>query len=93
MRRNFFGEPRPQSFDEIAEAICEVFGSSEDPAITLAAQIFDSRDEEAPFTGFTAEISDAETGEITLATCGFPDKEELIAGLEDLGIQLIEDCG
>jgi hypothetical protein len=91
MIRNAFGEPRPASFDEIAEAMDEVFGFSEDVNCQLAAQVFDSTDEDKPYNGFTAVIADAETGEPTIQTCGFPDKEALIEGLGALGIQLIED--
>ena len=70
----------------------ELFGFSEDINVELQAQIFDCNEEPAPFTGFSAEISGAETGEPRFATCGFPDKEKLIEGLNELGIVLIEDC-
>jgi hypothetical protein len=87
MKRSMFGEPRPATFDEISEALDEIDLLPE----AAQAQICDCRDEEAPFTGFTADISHADLGEPSISTCGFPDREELIAGLIDLGIVLIED--
>ena len=85
MRRSHFGEPRPETLDEITAALDEIDLMAAD----AQAQIFDSREEEPPFTGWTAEISHADTGEPCISSCGFADKETLIAGLIDLGIVLI----
>lgn len=85
MRTNAFGEPRPATISEIVQALDIV----DLMACDAQAVIHDSRDEEAPFTGWTAEISHADTGEGGFQTCGFADREGLIAGLEDVGIVMI----
>lgn len=85
MHRNHFGDPRPATFDEIETALFEIGLSAGD----AYASILDSRDEDPPWTGWTAEIAHADNGEPSFATCGFADKEALIAGLNDLGIALI----
>lgn len=82
-----FGEPRPATFDEIWHAMDMVDLLASD----AQAIIRDSRNEKPPFTGFTAEISHSETGEQSFETCGFPDKEALIDGLEQIGIALFID--
>lgn len=87
MRLNAFGEPRPSTLEELGEALDMVGLSPED----AQAIIRDCRDEEEPFKGFCAEISSSETGEGGFETCGFPEKEDLIEGLESLGIFLIVD--
>lgn len=89
MMFNIFGEPRPATFDEISQALDIVDLIPED----AQAVIQDSREEEAPYTGWVATISHSDTGEQSFDTHGFPDKEELIGGLEALGICLIIDEG
>lgn len=87
MRTNRFGEPRPATLDEISQAMDMVNLLASDAQATIR----DSRDEEPPFAGFTAEISHSETGEQSFETCGFPDKEALMDGLEQIGVVLIID--
>lgn len=88
MKMNGLGEPRPATFDEVSEALGIVGLVAEE----AQAVIFDSREDLAPYTGFTAEISNAEDGSQMFCTCGFPDKEALIEGLNNLGIVLIDDA-
>lgn len=85
MRRTNFGEPRPATFAEITEALMEIDLLSDD----AQAIIQDSREEYAPYTGWTAHISHADIGEPGFETCGFPDKDALIDGLGEIGIALI----
>ncbi len=87
MKRTAFGEPRPATFDEIAQALDEVDLLAAD----AQALVQDSREEEDPFTGWTAEISHADLGEPTFGTCGFADRDKLVSGLKALGIGLIEE--
>ena len=88
MLTNAFGEPRPATFEEISTA-CDLVGLLIEDA---QAMIFDGSENEVPYLGFTAEISNAEDGSQSFQTCGFPDKEVLIEGLIDLGIVLIDDA-
>jgi hypothetical protein len=87
MKRNFFGDPQPATFDEINEALMELDLEASD----CNATIEDSTSEPAPFTGWTAEIRDNETGDISIQTLGFPDKAELKDGLRKLGITDISE--
>lgn len=84
MRRNTLGEARPETLEEIAELMAE---QGLDPS-DAQAEIFDCRDEPAPYTGWTAEISDSITGDNRICTCGFPDGAALMDGLTDIGITL-----
>lgn len=84
MRRNSLGEPRPETIAEIA-ALMDELGLD---AAEAQAEIFDCRDEPAPYTGWTAEISDSVTGENRIFTCGFPNGAALMDALTDIGITL-----
>ncbi len=87
MRRNYFGEPLPAT----AEEIIQVLDERDLQAEFAQAQIYDAQDEEEPFRGWVAEISDADTGENRFSTLGFETRDALDAALDAAGIQLIED--
>lgn len=89
MKRNMFGEPLPATYDQIAQALDEL----DLPPGDATAEVFDSRDQDAPFTGWTAEIAHSDVGEPRFTTCGFPDRTALVNGLRDLGINhiIVED--
>lgn len=85
MKRNMFGDPQPATAAEIIAALDEI----DLTAAFAQAEIFDARDQEAPFTGWCAEISDMDTGENRICTLGFGSQAELEAALSDAGIDLI----
>ncbi len=82
MKRNAFGEPQPGSAAEIIQALDEV----DLVAAYAHAEIFEASEEEAPFTGWVAEIADFDTGEKRIHTIGFPTKEALLAALAEVPI-------
>lgn len=87
MKRNSFGDPQPASAEEIIQALEEVDLTAE----FAQAEIFDATDEEPPFAGWCAEISDMDTGDNRICTLGFETRQALDAALEAAGIQLIAE--
>lgn len=88
MRRNMFDQPQPADLDEIVVAMDEIGLEAE----FAQATIFDGRDNEAPFNGWVAEISDADSGENRISTLGFKHREDLDEALEAAGIFLIVEA-
>lgn len=87
MRRNAFGQPQPATANEIVEAMNEV-GLD---AAFAQAEIIDGRDNEAPFNGWCAEISDADTGDCRFCTLGFATRRALDHALTVACIDLISE--
>lgn len=87
MRRNEFDQPQPATANEIIKAMDEVGLEAE----FAQAEIFDGRGNEAPFNGWCAEISDADTGANRISTLAFPSRYELNQALGKAGIQLIAE--
>lgn len=87
MRRNIHGEPQPSSLTEMLAAMDEVDLLPEHAQAQLLEPVGDER---APFDGWCALISDAETGEKMISTTGFPSQGALEDALTEVGIQLIE---
>ena len=88
MRRNAFGQPQPATAEEIIAAMDEL----ELEAEFAQAEIFDGRDQDAPFNGWCADISDADSGENRFCTLGFETRSALDQTLEAAGIQLIMEA-
>ena len=82
MLRNAFGEPKPATTGELAEAMDEIGLDGAD----ACAEVRDSRGDVPPYRGWTAEVRHADEGEPWFETCGFADKSNLIEGLKALGI-------
>lgn len=95
MFRSFFGDPKPSTLSELREAIEETNLDTS----TASVWIDDSRDELSPFTGWTAELTgntpEDDDEMIGLSTAGFPTREELVAALIEVGVELenITDAG
>jgi hypothetical protein len=93
MFRSTFGDPKPANLEQLQEAVAETYL---DPA-TAQVYIEDSREESAPFTGWTAEITGDSTEDpdemVTISTAGFAEKGDLMKALMQIGIPLrnIED--
>lgn len=87
MYRTSFDDPRPATRAQLLAALDEVEMLPGD----ASALIYDSRDEEAPFNGWTAEISHCDLGEPGFSTCAWPSAEALRADLSAIGITLIEE--
>lgn len=83
-----FGNPQPADDGEIIAAMDEI-GLE---ANFAQATIFDGRGNEAPFDGWVAEISDADTGENRISTLGFAKREHLDEALAAAGIDLIVEA-
>lgn len=81
MRHNSFGEPQPGSTREITEAMHEV---GLNPAYAHA-------EIHAHFWGWTAKITDFDTGEPRIHTVGFQKKSALLQALAATGIASATD--
>ena len=88
MRRNIYGDPQPANAGQIIAAMNEI----DLEAKFAQATIFAGRDNEAPFDGWDAEISDADTGENRISTLGFAKRKDLDDALEAAGIGLIVEA-
>lgn len=74
MKRNGFGDPLPYGFDEIIEALDEKGWDPSECLVTV-----EHIDEEAPFGGWSAEISGEDD---VVSTLGYESKDELLKDLQ-----------
>lgn len=83
MFRSMFGDPKPQNYSQLLDALRET-----DINLALATIYVDDNTGEAPgsiFHGWTAEIHDDEDMERSLSTAGWPTKEALLNDLKCAG--------
>lgn len=85
MKRNFFGEPQPASWNEISDALYELGINQRD----AEAEIFSGEGEVAPFDGPHCIVTNMENPDICFTTAAFdPTMDELWKILRDLGIKV-----
>lgn len=83
MKRNVFGDPQPIGHLEIMEVLYEKEWEAEDCLV-----IVELVEEEAPFGGWSAEISGDDD---FVSTLGYASKDELLKDLKACGFKGIQD--
>lgn len=84
MFRNLFREPKPGTYEELVETFDEL---DLNPA-ECSAVIFDSRDEDAPYTGWTVEVTgtNSDGEDKTFDSAGWEDQNDLRNDLKAVGL-------
>lgn len=84
MFRNVFREPKPANHEELIETFDELGLNPRE----CSAVIYDSRDEDEPYTGWTVEVSGTnEKGEDkTFDSAGWEDQDDLRNDLKAVGL-------
>lgn len=89
MHKTTFGDPRPNTFAEIEEALMELDYLMEGGGAHARINPPDPASDGTVFQGYTAEAVD-DAG-VEFATAGYPDRESLVNDLKAAGFETFED--